>query len=297
MSYPYMVLDEFQVNHFLDRGYLKLEGCFPRKKARRWVDLAYRRLGYDPEDPATWQEARIHLPSLNNEPINTFSPLAWRAICDLLGGKDRIEGTPTWRDGFIINFKLGADRHWEAPSPCVKGWHKDGDFFRHFLDSPEQGLLTIILWSDVMPRSGGTFLAIDSVSPIARYLFEHPEGLIPREARFGEMIQGCREFVEATGEVGDVFLIHPYMLHSASNNPSGNPRFITNPPVRLKEPMNFNRENLGEFSLVEQMVLRILGAEKFDFKATGPREKIIPERVHLQERMLEEQNARLSKAE
>lgn len=293
MSYPYQVLDDVQVEHFLNRGYVKLEGCFPKEKAQAWIDLAYRRLGYDPEDPETWEEARIHLPGMNSEPIATFSPKAWGAICDLLGGEDRIEGTPAWRDGFIINFKIGADRPWEGPSPGVKGWHKDGDFFRHFLDSPEQGLLTVILWSDVLPRSGGTFLATDSVAPIARYLVEHPEGLVPREAEFGKRVEGCREFAEATGEAGDVFLIHPYTLHSASQNPSGRARFITNPPVRLKEPMDFNREDPEHFSLVERGVLQALGVDRLDFRPAGPRERIVPERVRRQEKMLEEQKARL----
>ena len=59
---------------------------------------------------------------------------------------------PGWSDGFIINFGLGADQPWQPPSPEVSGWHKDGDFFRHFLDSPEQGLLTIVVWSDIYPK-------------------------------------------------------------------------------------------------------------------------------------------------
>ena len=56
------------------------------------------------------------------------------------------------------------------------GWHKDGDFFRHFLDSPEQGLLTFVLWSDIEPRGGGTFVAADSVPVVARTLAAAPGG-------------------------------------------------------------------------------------------------------------------------
>jgi hypothetical protein len=52
-----------------------------------------------------------------------------------------------------------------AAVPSSPDWHKDGDFFRHFLDSPEQGLLTIVLWSDIEERGGGTFIAPDSVAP------------------------------------------------------------------------------------------------------------------------------------
>jgi hypothetical protein len=48
------------------------------------------------------------------------------------------------------------------------------------------------------------------------------------------IIAGCADFVELTGERGDVVLMHPFMLHTVSGNPSGRPRVITNPaPVRI----------------------------------------------------------------
>ena len=45
-----------------------------------------------------------------------------------------------WGDGFIINFALGAAEAWQPPKARRIGWHKDGDFFRHFLDSPGTGI-------------------------------------------------------------------------------------------------------------------------------------------------------------
>jgi hypothetical protein len=67
---------------------------------------------------------------------------------------------------------------------------------------------------------------------------------------------------EMTGEVGDVYLLHPLMLHSASKNLLRLPRIITNPPVALKEPFKLNRkEGEGEYSLVERKTLMELGME------------------------------------
>ncbi|MEE3264897.1 MAG: hypothetical protein VX290_18785 [Candidatus Latescibacterota bacterium] len=120
--------------------------------------------------------------------MKTFAPRAFETICDLSGGEERIAGDLHWGDGFIINFNIGADQDWQEPSAEAPGWHKDGDWFRHFLDSPEQGLLSIVLWSDIAPRSGRTFIAPDSLGPIARYLEQFPEGLRPVDARFGEQI-------------------------------------------------------------------------------------------------------------
>lgn len=136
---------------------------------------------------------------MNRVAVRDFAPKAWGAICDLLGGEERIKQPCTWGDGFIANLGIGADRPWEPPSPRVPGWHKDGDFFRHFLDSPEQGLLTIVLWSDIHPRGGGTFLAADSVGPVARLLADHPEGVLPQDYDYAPLLAQCDDFVETTG--------------------------------------------------------------------------------------------------
>ena len=292
----YAVLGEEQVEQFLGQGHVKIDSCFEKGDIPDWIDLAFRRLGYQPDDATTWTETKVHLPSINHIDVADFSPKAWGAICDLMGGVDRIKIPVHWRDGFIMNFNLGADQPWQPPSPKVGGWHKDGDWFRHYLDSPEQGLLTVVLWDDIRPRSGGTFLATDSIAPIARYLAEHPQGLAPAEAQFGKLIDQCQDFLEVTGEAGDVFLLHPYMLHAASQNPSGFVRIITNPAVSFKEPMNFNRSNPDDYCLVERAVLRALSVDQLDFEITQERELITPERVYRQRKMMEEQMARLKSA-
>ncbi|MDA0321230.1 MAG: hypothetical protein O2923_00730 [Verrucomicrobia bacterium] len=61
-----------------------------------------------------------------------------------------------------VNYRLGADALWTPPGPDAQGWHKDGDFFLHFLDSPEQGLLTLVLWDDVVERGGPTYIVAES---------------------------------------------------------------------------------------------------------------------------------------
>jgi hypothetical protein len=228
--------------------------------------------------------------------MKELAPRAWAAVCDLLGGEGRVHQPSKMWDGFIVNLGLGADREWEPPSPNTSGWHKDGDFFRHFLDSPEQGLLTLVYWTDVLPRSGGTFIACDSIGPVARYLQDHPEGTILKEFNFGSLIHECKVFEETTGRAGDIYLLHPFMLHAASQNHSGRPRFLTNPPIQLAEPMNFNRENPDDFSLVEQAVLRALGVERLDYRIQGVRERIETDRHKLHRQMLVEEAQRLELA-
>src|SRR6185436_7996300 len=147
---------------------------------------------------------------------------AWQAACELVGGAERALSC-TWGDGFIINFGR-EDFAWQPPSQTIypewQVWHKDGDFFRHFLDSPEQGLLVIGIFSDIERGGGGTYIACDSVGHVARHLAAHPEGLLPQELKVPaqDIIARCEDFVEATGEIGDVYLLHPFMVHSQSLN-------------------------------------------------------------------------------
>lgn len=285
-SQQFQVLTPEQAQHFVEKGYVLVKGCLDHDLARKWTAEAYTRLGYDPVDRSTWTKDIVWMDRNNIAAIKDISPKAWGALCDVTGGEDRIDhkvmeiesqhfttiDSTEWSDAFIVNFRRGADKPWMKPSPEAGGWHKDGSFFRHFLDSREQGLLTVVYWSNVGHKGGGTFIAPDSIKHVARYLADHPEGVDP-SFDFGHLIDKCEEFVEVTGEVGDFIILHPYMLHASSNNHSPNVRFMTNPPVVLKEPMNFNRPDPADFSLIELATLHGLGVDRYDFRPTGPRDE------------------------
>ena len=235
------ILSSDDIEHFHAQGHVVVRGCFSREFAEEWVELAFRRLGYDRRDPSTWERPLTHMPGMNSFEFEEYAPAAWQAACQLMGGEERIAKPVRFSDGIIMNLGYGKEKSWTPPGPEATGWHKDGDFFRHFLDSPEQGLLTIVLWTDVVSRGGATFVALDSVPVVARFLVQRPEGVLPNEIPFRSMIAECHEFAELTGNVGDIFLIHPYVLHASSQNLKNVERGITNPPFHLTAPMNFNR--------------------------------------------------------
>jgi hypothetical protein len=293
----YAQLTDEQVEHFLRRGFVTLKGAFDPAEARQWLDDAWTRFGYDRNDPGSWSEKRIHLSSRSKVEARTFAPAAWRAAMDLAGGEDRVAQPWQWGDGFIANLGVGDDRPWEPPSPKVGGWHKDGDFFRHFLDSPEQGLLTFVLWTDMVHQGGGTFVAADSVPVVARFLADHPEGVLPGDFDYAGLVGQCRDFVEMTGEAGDVVLLHPFTLHATSQNVLGLGRIITNPPLSLREPMNFDRSDPDDFSLIERAILRGLGVGRLAYAPAGPREDVVPDRIRKQQARMAEENARLAAAQ
>lgn len=247
-------------------------------------------------------------------PASSIAPKAWSGICQLLGGEQNInDSVSNWKDSFIVNVGTPQSAGVFPKPQELTGWHVDGDFFVHYLDSPEQALLVIPLWSDIVPNGGGTVICPAAIPIIAKYLYEHPEGVSPRMSSrydnptwkpenhlnfYNNIAKSMPDeaFVEVTGEVGDVFLLHPLMLHSASTNPLRKVRVITNPPVSVKEPFCFDRED-GNYSIVERKTLKELGKDRLEgWKITGEREKIVPDSTKMKAEMKRLEDERLAKA-
>ena len=112
-----------------------------------------------------------------------------------------------------------------------------------------------------------------------------------------EFAQDCTSFFELAGEPGDVYILHPFMIHSAATNSLRIPRFITNPNVCLKEHFNYNRSDPADYSLIELKTLKDLGRDRLnDWKITGQRRELIPTRVGEEEEKQQEQRDRIEAA-
>ncbi|KAJ7657565.1 hypothetical protein B0H14DRAFT_3078211, partial [Mycena olivaceomarginata] len=97
-----------------------------------------------------------------------------------------------------------------------------------------------------------------------------------------------------TGEVGDVYLLHPLMVHSATKNATRVPRVITNPPVALKEPFRLSRgAEAGKIqpSRAEDAARARIPEGLDGWKIEGGRAAFVPRRIKIQEEM-KERNAR-----
>jgi hypothetical protein len=308
-------LTDAEKEHFLTHGWIRLSNCFTREQAEAAISGVWTRLGMDPNDKSTWTQELTHMPHHREFDASEFAPRAWAAICELCGGEDRI--TPEskiWRDTFIVNVGSAEGEGQKVAPQEFKLWHVDGDFFIHYLDSPEQGLLVIPLFTDIVPDGGATFLCPEAMKKVAKHLYDNPAGVNPqmhprghdrfyhapfgsRTPFFNDLAKESTEFIEAHGAVGDVFLLHPLMLHAASNNPLRKIRIITNPPVSLQEPFCFDRPD-GSYSLVEKATMAALGMDELKgWKPTAAREAVIPERVRIQEGMKMEELKRMQMAQ
>ncbi|THH08763.1 hypothetical protein EW145_g2487 [Phellinidium pouzarii] len=336
----YTVLTPDLRQQFLEKGYVKIENAVPLENIKRFSEDVWIRLGYDPQDKSTWEKEKVHMPRHREVIMKVFAPKAWAAICEILGGEDRIDptlfesfgdslicnfGSPEWEDvrelplnptNPMVQYRLFIYR--KKPSLLVCWGTGTCESVLYFysievasgysiLFAPtyhrtetaigEQAVTVIVLFNDIEPRAGGTFLAPDGLKNVVKWLYEHPEGA----DSFPVDETGART---CTGKAGDVVIFHPLMVlqsslvkcrillifaiyiylqpHSASKNYKRIPRFITNPPVTLKGPLNLARENPDDYSLTELVILRALGengidaAKMKDWKITGKRRRFTP---------------------
>jgi hypothetical protein len=297
----YKVLTEAQIQHFIDKGWVKLEQAYPRENALAAQDVVWRyfkeKFGVDKNDSSTWTKSRIHL--TNKQETQKFyeqpefmacnTERIFESIEDLVGrGRCMNTGVPNARFGTMaVSFK--SDGPWNVPN---FGWHYDGDFFTHYVDSLEQGLLVLCLFSDIAgPQCGGTLLVEGSHNVVAKVLNDYPEGLNHRDANkevfesdpWLQELVGLKEgapgtnriekfmnqpyqhpdgyelrVIEPVGDAGDIILCHPFVVHAASPNTLGTPRFLGNRRNQLVRRMKLHRENPAEYSPVELAIRNAL---------------------------------------
>jgi hypothetical protein len=247
-----------QMESFVDAGFCVLPGAFTAKQAAAACCCVWRRIEQKTtirqNDPSTWPAAydiEEHL--TDPEVLACFTDRLASAVTQLTG-PGRWRGDRRW--GFWpVNFSMGADRPWGYPDTS---WHIDGNWFRHTIDSPEQGLLIIGVFTEIQPRWGGTILALGSHKRTARVLAKHPEGLTHRDL-FEEVLQEpLGNFHEVTGEPGDVFLVHPFLFHTRGIKHAGPPRIISNTEAGLREPMRLDRPDPDDYSILEYSILSAL---------------------------------------
>jgi hypothetical protein len=165
-------LTEEQKRHWLENGFVKVPKCFSREVAEEFASSIWTRMGASPCDKATWVTERLNMPGHSTVSVKEFAPKAWYAMCELIGGEDRMaEWCKDWKDGFIVNLGKPEYNPTDPLDPrSLDDWHSDGDWFTHFLDSPEQALLVIPLFSDVESKGGGTMICTDGIGLVAKHL-------------------------------------------------------------------------------------------------------------------------------
>ena len=255
------VLSDAQRKQFVDGGFVKLEGAFPQEIAAEARRILWREIGCDPEDRRTWTRPVIRIGDCAQEP---FGQAANTAI--LRAAFDELVGVGRWvpresLGGFPIRFP-------HADDPGDTGWHVDASFppdgvveagsyldWRINLRSKGRALLVLFLFSDVGEQDAPTRIRVGSHLRIPRLLAPAGEdGMSCTElSRLAEPETAGMDEVTATGEAGTVYMCHPFLVHAAQPHHGVLPRFMAQPPVYLRAPLELTRGD-GEYSLVEQAI-------------------------------------------
>ncbi|MFE3189184.1 phytanoyl-CoA dioxygenase family protein [Nocardia sp. NPDC059240] len=257
------MLTDTQIAAFVDDGFVKVEGAFSAETAAAGREILWQATGCDPDDPSTWTSPVIRLWDHAEEPFT-------RAVTApaLLEAYDQLAGPGRW----LPRKSLGSwpIRFPSEQSPGDDGWHVDVSFpgdaarddylsWRVNVFSQGRSLLMLFLFSDIGVDDAPTKIRVGSHLRLAREL--EPFGAA------GTTMFDLAEFYTATadlpqalatGRAGDVYLCHPFLIHSAQRNRVGRPRFMAQPPLLSREPCVLDRPD-GAYSPVEHAIRRGLG--------------------------------------
>jgi hypothetical protein len=252
------VLTAAEIESFVERGFCTLRGAFSSQQAATAADCLWRRMeekaGIRRFDASTWPQAYDVEEHLTSPDVLTCFNDCVAAAVEQLVGPGRWCGERRW--GFWpVNFSYGANACGDYPTD---GWHIDGNWFRHTIDCPRQGLLIIGLFTEIQPGWGGTILAGGSHKQTARVLARHPQGITHLDL-FAEVLrEPLGNFYEITGKAGDVVLAHPFLFHARGYKRAGPPRIISNTEAGLRAPMDLRRADSSQYSVLEYSILKAL---------------------------------------
>jgi hypothetical protein len=248
------VLTLDQRAEFERTGILKLEGVFSSADAARMRDVIWdqlqRKYQIDRDDPTTWHR---HPPSglSKSRKHRAFAPIFGPMLADVM---DDLLGPGQWvmpkHYGQAL-VTMPSATHWRVPH---KLWHSD-----FLYDARADELFALKYWAllgDVRPAGGGTPQLAGSHRLTARYI----EGRTPEQLEYKRVRDGFlrshpwlralstndddpdrnarfmrqdvdvhglpARVVECTGNAGDVYVTHPWVMHSIATNSAREPRIM-----------------------------------------------------------------------
>ncbi len=242
---------------FVENGYVHLAGAVPPEIVGRCRAELWEATGRDPGDPATWTEPVIRLGGFATPPFREAAnqPVLHEAF-------DRLVGPGRWHPrqslgSFPVRFPSDED-------PGDAGWHLEGSFtgdegeYRVNLRSRGRALLMLFLFSDVGPDDAPTRIRAGShldVPPLLSEAGDEGREWMPLCVDAVRASEGRPE-VTATGEAGDVYLCHPFLVHAAQPHRGSEPRFMAQPPL---DPTGLLDLSGTDPTPVERAVLNALG--------------------------------------
>jgi hypothetical protein len=219
---------------FMSAGYVKIETAAPRSVADEARGLLWRRLGLSPDDPDGWSAPVRWTSDITGQ--GPFGDLIRSP--DLAAALDAVCG----RGGWVPRGSLGniPVRFPVSPPDDDRGWHVDANTplpdGTWTVSGRPHTVLLLTLLSEVSVADAPTRIRVGSHHDVARVLGPDPVELAEMGRLVDEASAG-RAVVHATGEPGDMYLVHPFTVHAADEHRGSTPRFMAQAPVMLTSPL------------------------------------------------------------
>ncbi|GII64283.1 phytanoyl-CoA dioxygenase [Sphaerisporangium krabiense] len=228
------------VDRFIADGFVKLEAAAPREVGDAARALLWGQIGLSADDSAGWKQPVVWASDLTG--VGPFGQLMRSPR--LAGALDEICGPGGWTPrgalGMIpVRFPL-------PPVVDDRGWHIDANAAQpgggYLCSGRPESMLLLVLLSDVGPDDAPTRIRVGSHRDAAAAM----AGLAIDPFEAGPLVDAAsahRPLAYATGVPGDMYLVHPFTVHAADEHRGAEPRFMSQGPIFLAEPLTSEGTN------------------------------------------------------
>ncbi|GAB2862716.1 phytanoyl-CoA dioxygenase family protein [Actinocorallia aurea] len=232
---------EVDAERFVAEGFWKVEGVVERAVGDAVREAVWARMGLSADQPDGWTQPVVWTQDLTGE--GPFGEIMRSPI--LAGALDAVAGPGGWTPrGALGNMPV----RFPGPEPADdRGWHidatvqlPDGSWG---VSGRPPAMLLLVLLSEVGPDDAPTRIRVGSHRDAAAVLGDRAMDAFEAGPLLAEA-SAHRPVAHATGLPGDVYLVHPLTVHAADVHRGTRPRFMSQGPVFLREPVAPGAANL-----------------------------------------------------
>ena len=228
---------------FVRDGYVAVRGAVDAgtvAACREQIWTAMERRGIRRTDPGSWPPLVEGVSDLTGEPfVAAYLSPPLTAAYDELIGPGRWQRSVRPADlGETVVVRFPAEDERANAGYHIEGSYRgpDGQDGWVNIHSRARGLLALFLFTDVGRHDAPTRLLCGSHLAVPQFLTPYGEAGTDSDADFWRPSTLCMTAAHATGKAGDVFLCHPFMVHTATWPHRGTgPRMIAQPAVNAPD--------------------------------------------------------------
>ncbi|GAA1313171.1 phytanoyl-CoA dioxygenase [Planotetraspora silvatica] len=229
---------DVDVERFVADGFIKVEEAFPRAVGDRIRESFWEQIGLSPDRPSEWVKPVIW--AVDETGQGPFGE-AIRGP-KIAAALDQIAGKGGWLPRGTVGMAPIRFPHPEDAGDT--GWHIDQndpgpDGAWGIISARPHTMLALLLYSEVTEQDAPTRIRVGSHLDTARVLEPYAERALPflESGPVMDAAGADRPVALATGLPGDVYLCHPFLVHAAQPHHGTRPRFMSQVPFFLSEPL------------------------------------------------------------